>query len=154
TRQQIAVIEALATQTSVTLTNIGLVEELERRRRDAEEAAIRKTRFLAAVSHDIRTPANAINLVAQLLLTVSADGPRHSEAEIPALARELRDGALALVQLVSDVLDVTRYDYGKIELQVSEFDLSKLFEDQLRHHRSVAAHKGIELKTAPIPSIT
>ena len=158
-RPQMAVVEALAAQASVSLANAALVEELDRRRREAEDAAVRKTRFLAAVSHDIRTPANAINLVAELLLTVSndkasrADGDGQRE-EIPELARELRDAALALVQLVSDVLDVTRYDYGKVELQISDFPLAKLLEDQLRQHRSTAANKGLALMIEPTPRLT
>ena len=44
-----------------------LQRELDVRRREAEEASVRKTRFLAAVSHDLRTPANAISLLAELI---------------------------------------------------------------------------------------
>src|SRR5205823_2101525 len=57
-----------------------LQRELDIRRREAEEASVRKTRFLAAVSHDIRTPANAISLLSELI--------RRSAAN-PALAAEV-----------------------------------------------------------------
>src|SRR5207237_56528 len=56
-----------------------LQRELETRRREAEEASVRKTRFLAAASHDIRTPANAISLLAELLKS-TADTPQTAAA--------------------------------------------------------------------------
>src|SRR5205823_328107 len=84
-----------------------LQRELESRRREAEEANIRKTRFLAAASHDIRTPANAISLLAELLKR-TADSPSMA-AEIPELAEELQASANSLVNLVSNILDVTRF---------------------------------------------
>src|SRR5207302_10996610 len=81
--------------------------ELEEQRRRAEEASIRKSRFLAAVSHDIRAPANAISLLAELLQR-SASSPSLA-GEVPEIARDLRSSALSLVRLVRDVLDLTRF---------------------------------------------
>src|SRR5262249_44457066 len=107
-----------------------LQRELETRRREAEEASVRKTRFLAAASHDIRTPANAISLLAELLKR-SADSPS-MQAEIPQLADELRRSATSLVDLVSNVLDVTRFDTDKLELHETEFPLSRLLEEEAR----------------------
>src|SRR6185436_968344 len=78
--------------------------ELERQRKDAEESSLRKSRFLAAVSHDIRTPANAINLLAELLQRSSAT------PEVTEIARDMKSSAISLVRLVSDVLDLTRFD--------------------------------------------
>src|SRR5579884_3677717 len=104
-----------------------LQRELEIRRREAEEASVRKTRFLAAVSHDIRTPANAISLLAELIRRTSANPAMLGE--IPDLAQELHASAMALVNLLSDVLDVARFDSGKIELQESEFALAELLDE-------------------------
>src|ERR1700722_6932822 len=64
-------------------------EELDLRRRHAEDASIRKSRFLAAVSHDIRTPANAISLLAELIQRTATDP--ESVGEIPELAMELQN---------------------------------------------------------------
>jgi signal transduction histidine kinase/CheY-like chemotaxis protein len=121
-----------------------LEQELDRRRREAEEASIRKTRFLAAVSHDIRTPANAINLLAELLRR-TADNPPVT-GEIPQLAGELQSSAAALVNLVTDVLDLARYDTGKMELNDTEFDLSAALADEVRQSLPLAQAKGLELK--------
>ena len=139
-----------AVSTLVDITTLkGLQRELEQRRRDAEDAAVRKTRFLAAVSHDIRTPANAINLLAELLRRTAEDPRPGMDVDIPELARELQASALSLVHLVSDVLDVTRYDYGKTELNLSEFPLRQLMDEQARQHRPLAATKGLALIVEP-----
>jgi PAS domain S-box-containing protein len=122
-----------------------LQRELEDRRREAEEASLRKTQFLAAVSHDIRTPANAINLLAELLRR-SSQQP-HMVAEIPQMAADLQASSMSLVNLVSDVLDVTRYDYGRIDLHDTEFDLGELLEEQLRQLRPLAEAKGLTLES-------
>ena len=52
--------------------------------------------------------------------------------QIPEMARELQSSAATLVELVSDVLDVARFDSGKVELQESEFSLGALFNDEGR----------------------
>ena len=122
-----------------------LQRELEQRRQEAEEASVRKTRFLAAVSHDIRTPANAINLLAELLQR-TADQPAMA-GEIPEMAAELQASAPSLVNLVGDVLDMTRYDYGKVELQDTEFSLAELIEELLRQLKPLAYAKGLALGT-------
>jgi signal transduction histidine kinase len=124
-----------------------LQRELETRRREAEEANVRKTRFLAAASHDIRTPANAISLLAELLRR-TADSPSMA-AEIPQLAEELRQSATSLVTLVSNVLDVTRFDTDKLELHETEFPLARLLEEESRQVLPLAQAKGLTLDVEP-----
>ena len=119
----------------------SLQRELEIRRREAEEASVRKTRFLAAVSHDIRTPANAISLMAELIHR-TASNPSMA-GQIPEMARESQSSAATLVELVSDVLDVARFDSGKVELQESEFSLDALFNDEGRQLSLMASEKKL-----------
>ncbi len=120
-----------------------LERELDRRRREAEEAALRKTRFLAAVSHDIRTPANAINLLAELIRRSAANAAMAHE--IPSMAGELQSSATALVNLVTDVLDLARYDTGRVELHETEFDLASALREEVRQLSPVAAAKNLSL---------
>jgi signal transduction histidine kinase len=115
--------------------------ELDMRRREAEESSVRKSRFLAAVSHDIRTPANAISLLAELL-DRTAGSPKLSE-EVPEIARDLKTSALTLVNLVSDVLDLTRFDSGRIDLNETEFPLAQIIEDECRQLAPMARDKGL-----------
>ena len=119
-----------------------LQRELDIRRREAEEASVRKTRFLAAVSHDIRTPANAISLLAELIRR-TATNPAMA-ADVPDLARELHGSAVSLVNLLSDVLDLARFDSDKVELQETEFSLTSLLEEERKQLLPLARQKGIE----------
>ncbi|MEX0713269.1 MAG: ATP-binding protein [Pirellulales bacterium] len=128
-------------------THKSLLRELELRRREAEEASVRKTRFLAAVSHDIRTPANAISLMAELIRR-SAANPQLVQ-EIPELAQRLQANTLSLMELVSDVLDVARFDSGKVELVETEFALAELIADECGQVAPLAQDKGIRLVFEP-----
>jgi signal transduction histidine kinase len=123
-----------------------LQRELQIRRRDAEEMVARRSRFLATVSHDIRTPANAISLLAELIQNV-ANNPDEVK-NLPDYVAELRNSANSLVQLVSAVLDLSRLDAGKTELLDNEIDLVKLVDEECRHLQPLAANKGLEFKWA------
>ncbi len=121
------------------------------RRREAEEASVRKTRFLAAVSHDIRTPANAISLLAELVRRTAANPAM--AGDVAELARELHCSAVSLVNLLSDVLDIARFDSGKVELQESDFSLASLLEEEHRHLLPLAREKGIEFNFQSPPQV-
>lgn len=125
-----------------------LLRELEIRRREAEETSQRKTRFLAAISHDIRTPVNAINLMAEVIRRYSSNPS--VAAQIPELAQKLQANALALVELVSDVLDVARFDSGKVELVETEFALGDLLAEECRQLQPLAQDKGLHLTLEPL----
>ncbi len=133
----------------VDVTDIKRIQrEVDLRRREAEEASTRKTRFLAAVSHDIRTPANAISLMAELIRRSSAT-PELTK-ELPVLAERLQANTRSLMELVSDVLDVARFDSGKVELIETEFSLGDLIADECRQVRPLADDKGIGLVAEPL----
>jgi signal transduction histidine kinase/putative methionine-R-sulfoxide reductase with GAF domain len=125
----------------------ALQRELDARRREAEEASVRKTRFLAAVSHDIRTPANAISLLAELIRRTAANPAL--VGEVPDLAREMHESAMSLVNLLGDVLDVARFDSGKIEIQESDVSLASLLAEEYRRFQPLARDKGLALEFDP-----
>ena len=121
----------------------ALERELDLRRREAEEASIRKTRFLAAISHDIRTPANAVNIMADIIRRLSTDPAR--SAEIIDLAERLQANVHVLIDLIGDVLDIARFDTGKMELSMSDFALSDLIEQEVNQVIPLAKDKRLEL---------
>jgi signal transduction histidine kinase/ActR/RegA family two-component response regulator len=152
TAQEFRIAEWLATQASLALQAIRFHHELEVRRKAAEEASQQKTRFLAAVSHDVRTPANAICLSAELIERVAAD-PAQRDL-VPKMARSLRSNARSLVELVSDVLDLTRFDAGRVDLQISDFTLSSMLSSELKIALPMVGNKGIEIECAlPQPDV-
>ncbi|HEX8199194.1 MAG TPA: HAMP domain-containing sensor histidine kinase, partial [Isosphaeraceae bacterium] len=123
--------------------------ELERRRAEAAEEARRKTRFLAAVSHDIRTPVNAMVLSCQLLRLMARDHP--GSAEVQDLIESLHAGASSLVELVNDLMDIVRYDQGKLEFSDTDFALGEFLNRTLEGLRPLAEQKRLTL-TGCVPS--
>jgi signal transduction histidine kinase len=127
----------------------ALLREIEMRRREAEEASLRKTRFLAAVSHDIRTPANAIKLMAEIIRR-SAREPAMA-GKIEDLAHKLQENVASMLELVGDLLDIARFDTDKMELQESEFPLQDLIAGECKHLQPLAGEKGLSLVFVPPP---
>jgi signal transduction histidine kinase len=119
------------------------VDALDARGREAEEASGRKTRLLASVSHDLSTPLTTINVMADLIRR-TADNPSLA-AEIPGLAQNLQTNALSLSDLVSDMLDISYFDSGRVDLHESEFRLNDLVAEECRLLEPLAKAKGLTL---------
>src|ERR1044071_4699633 len=115
-------------------------EELERRRREAEEGSSRKSRLLASVSHDIRQPLNIINLTAEVMLG-SAENPA-----LTVLAQRLKSNAQAMTELISDLLDMAQIDSGRIQLNETVFSLNDLIAAQCGELGVLAKAKGLHLE--------
>ena len=125
-----------------------LEREVDARRREAESASVRKTRFLAALSHDIRTPANAIGLLAELVQGAAAED---SAAEVlPRLTQRLKSSANALVQLVTAVLDFAQFESGIAKVEETEFELGGLLDEELTALAALASQKQLTLTVEPL----
>ena len=122
-------------------------DALDARGREAEEASTRKSRLLASVSHDIRTPLTTINLMADLIRH-TADDPALA-ARIPELARSLQADAVSMADMVSDVLDISAIDSGRATLHESEFVLDELLAQESASIEPMARAKGLRLQFAP-----
>jgi signal transduction histidine kinase/response regulator RpfG family c-di-GMP phosphodiesterase len=133
----------LSAQAGLVLLSARLQRELDHRREEAEDASQRKTRFLAAVSHDVRTPANAISLTAEVIKKAGED-PQYAH-EIPEMAESLRANAKLLVELVSDVLDLARFDSGKVDVEASEFCLQDMVGREITQYQALARSAGLSL---------
>jgi signal transduction histidine kinase len=122
--------------------------ELDRRRQEAEDSSGRKSRLLASVSHDLRSPLNAISLTAQVIRRTAGD-PTLAE-QIPVLAQRLHANAAALGALVADVLDIAAVDSGRLCLHAAEFSLDELLAEECRRLLPLAQAKDLRL-TAELP---
>jgi len=119
----------------VALENAELVRELE-----AANAA--KSRFLAAASHDLRQPIHALVLFSELIGRVPA-------AELPKVARDIRQSVESLDKLLTGLLDVSRLDAGAIEASASDFALAPWLHGVAADYRQPAANKGLALDVDP-----
>jgi signal transduction histidine kinase len=120
--------------------------DLGSRHRAAEEASERKTRLLNAVSHDIRNPANAINLLAEVIRRSTEDPSMASQ--VPQMTRRLQSNAQSLVALVSQVLDVAHLDSGLLRLHESTFSLNEFIDTKSRDLEPLAEAKALRLDCA------
>ena len=118
-------------------------EELILRRLEAEDASGRKTRLLNAVSHDIRNPVNAIDLMAELIRR-SAEDPALA-AQIPRMASRLQSNARSLVALLSEVLDTAQLDSGILQRRDSTFSLNEFIDAARRDLAPLAEVKLLHL---------
>lgn len=127
-------------------------EELNRGRMEAEEASMRKTQMLASLSHDIRTPIQAISLLSELVGR-TAERPELA-ARIPELAQRLRTNAVSVVDFLSEVIDLASFDSGRVVSNPSEFSLEGLINEQCQRLSALADAKGLDLRTGFVPEQT
>jgi len=114
-------------------------EEILRARDLAEESVVLKAQFLATMSHEIRTPMNAIIGMIDLLLSTNLDDEQREHAG------HVRTSADALLEILNDILDLSKVEAGQLELERSKFNLRELVEDVIELHALVAQEKNVEL---------
>lgn len=122
-------------------------QELERRRRELEGISNRKSQMLAAVSHDVRSPVQAITLMAEVIRRTSEKPDQL--ARIPALAQRLQANAISLVDFLSEVIDIASFDTGRITINNSEFNLGELVQLQCERLLPMAENKALRLVAEP-----
>ena len=108
-------------------------------RQRAEAASEAKSRFLATVSHEVRTPLNGILGIAELL----ADTPL--DREQLAYVEAVRTSGAALATLIDEILDFSRIEAGKLDLAAEGFDLAALVEGVVELLAPRAQDKGLEI---------
>ncbi|MBX7078219.1 MAG: response regulator [Nannocystaceae bacterium] len=128
---------------------IGQMQETERRLRDSEQvaqaASLAKSEFLANMSHEIRTPLTGIIGITELLHGTSLD-PRQA-----AMLGNLATAAGALAQLIDDVLDFSRIEAGRLQLELGDFDPAAPLREAVDMITDRAARKGLTVVCEPPP---
>ncbi|WP_395700153.1 PAS domain S-box protein [Aquabacterium sp.] len=117
----------------------AMQDELLRRADEAEAATRAKSAFLANMSHEIRTPMNAILGLTHLMARDSADALQRTRlGKVDIAARHL-------LQVINDILDLSKIEAGKLTLESVEFTRDDLMSRVMTVVAETAAHKGLEL---------
>jgi signal transduction histidine kinase/DNA-binding response OmpR family regulator len=116
-------------------------------RRLAEEATEQKSRFVAIVSHEIRTPLNA---VVNSLALLDQSGLSAAQRRLAETASQAGD---ALLELINDILELSKMEAGQLAVRPSVFDLQALLDGVLEMFRAQAAERGIHLVVDVAPDV-
>ncbi len=121
--------------------------ELVAARERAEQASRAKSTFLANMSHEIRTPMNAIIGLTHLLRRGSHD-PRQTDH-----LDKVAEAARHLLGIINDILDISKIEAGKMQLELADFRLDRVIDSTLDLFRDKAAGKGLQLSREIDPAL-
>jgi len=141
--QELEVLSVLANQAAVALENARLYEELGASNIRLRQANQLKSQFLASMSHELRTPLNSIIGFSKVLLNrLDGDLTERQEAYI----RSVHNSGTHLLRLINSILDFSRIEAGKVELNVEEIDLHDLVAECIESTTPLVRGKPVKLE--------
>jgi signal transduction histidine kinase len=132
--KQIALLQTFADQAVIAIENVRLFDEIQEKSRQLAEASQHKSQFLANMSHELRTPLNAIIGVSEML----REDAEALKQDTEPLDRVLGAGR-HLLALINDILDLSKIEAGRMELQLEDFALAPLIDGVVKTIEPLAA---------------
>ncbi len=120
------------------LRQVQLITDLEKATEVAKQSALIKDQFLANMSHEIRTPLNAIKGFSGLLSQTQLNNEQQQYSSI------INDASGNLMNIVNDILDISRIEAGKLRIEIKEFNLKKVMQSVENMFFNTAVGKGLQ----------
>jgi signal transduction histidine kinase len=135
TEKQIVLMETFADQAAIAIENVRLFEEIQDKSSQLEAASRHKSQFLASMSHELRTPLNAIIGLTEMMVT---NAPRFGTEKAAEPLRRVHRAGTHLLSLINQVLDLSKIEAGKLELNPESVSLAPLIDEVVGTARQLA----------------
>jgi signal transduction histidine kinase len=152
TERQVTLLETFADQAVIALENVRLFnelqtrsDELEQKSRQLEAASQHKSEFLANMSHELRTPLNAVLGFSEVLNERLFGELNEKQADY---LKDIHASGQHLLSLINDILDLSKIEAGRMELELTDFDLPSAIDNALMLVRERAGRRCIALHQA------
>jgi signal transduction histidine kinase len=140
--ETIDLLRTFATQSALAIQNARLFQELANKSRELEAASQHKSEFLANMSHELRTPLNAIIGFSEVLSDRMFGELNEKQEEY---LKDIHASGQHLLSLINDILDLSKIEAGRMELELTDFNLPVTLDNALTLVRERAGRRGIAL---------
>jgi signal transduction histidine kinase/signal transduction protein with GAF and PtsI domain len=140
--KQIALLKTFADQAVIAIQNARLFREIQEKSAQLEVANKHKSEFLANMSHELRTPLNAIIGFSEVLADRMFGEVNEKQADY---LKDIHESGRHLLSLINDILDLSKIEAGRMDLEVSTFDLPSALSNAMTLVRERAQRHGIQL---------
>jgi len=148
--RELALLRTFGDQAAIALENVRLFREIEDKSRQLEVANKHKSEFLANMSHELRTPLNAIIGFSEVLLEKMFG---EINAKQQDYLSDIHSSGRHLLALINDILDLSKIEAGRMELEPSDFDVPTALQNAMTLVRERAQRHGIALSLDIDPSV-